>query len=225
MAPVDLERVLVPRVPPERRPQLTHMRDLISCGSRARLLQAHVEGLSESEGAYGLYLQETHAGMAVVEVETPQGVRYLLVRQTRPTDKSSIECIAGSIGNDPLTMIAEMLEEISQEGSDLSNLEITEVKAIPGGISHDVARKVTPKGGPLCFFFFLVKAKSATVPEPKTYERGDERTTSVVATREEVRQMVREGRIADLVSTFALLFFGVIEASDIGLTDITEYVR
>lgn len=213
----DVASVLVSRVPPERWPRPTEVRLLAECGSTGQLIEADYPG---QKFPWGLYQQFGHAGTVIVIVETPKGRQVVLVKQWRPTDGESLELPAGNIGADPQKMLGQLLQELQEE---VGQLEIVSVRTCQG-FSHDVGREVSAEGGPKCFFPFVIQVKQTS--PAKHHRAGDEETYSQWYTEEEVRLLVRSGRIADIVTLFFLVLAGLISVDDIlPWADITQAVQ
>ncbi|HLN18738.1 MAG TPA: hypothetical protein VK255_01045, partial [Patescibacteria group bacterium] len=67
-------------------------------------------------------------------------------------------------------------------------------------------------------FPFIVEAKAPA--NSKIYTDGDEETRSQWYTREEIRNMVRNSKISDMVSCFFLLSAGIIKTEDFDWKEI-----
>lgn len=196
--------ILKTRVPDVRKPVPTSSRVVASCGNAGALVENTYEG---QKFPWGLYQQNDHGVSIVVIVEAPDDCYIALVEQWRPTDANSIELPAGGLGQG-----GALLEELEQE---VGRLDIISVKMVEEGLSHDPARKTMKDGGPMCFFPVIVHAKSLTPPKEYVDSEGDERTHSRFYRAQEVREMVQNGRIADLTSVAVLMMARIVEPQDI----------
>lgn len=214
---VNLGAVLVSRIPAERWPQPSDVLELAGCGKTGRLVENTYEG---QNFPWGLYEQSGHAASAVVIAGTGDEQRVCLVHQWRPVDIDCVELPAGNIGvASPQEMIDRLLAELSEE---VGKVEIEEIVAAKG-FAHDVGREIAAGGGPKCFVPFLVWVKAQTAP--KTYVEDDEATHSHWYTSEEIRDMVADGRIGDMVTIFFLVCAGVVRVDDLGWVNITHLVN
>jgi hypothetical protein len=212
----DLGAVLTSRIPAERWPQPFDVRELANCGPTGRLVENTYEG---QKFPWGLYEQSGHAASLVVIAGTGDEQHICLVHQWRPVDNDCIELPAGNIGvASPQEMIGKLLAELREEVGEVEIEDIISTK----GFAHDVGREIAAGGGPKCFIPFLVWVKAPVAP--KTYIEGDEKTHSHWYTPEEVRDMVADGRIGDLVTVMFLMCAGVIRASDLDWRNITHLI-
>lgn len=213
----DLGAVLVSRIPAERWPQPTAENELAGCGKTGRLVENTYEG---QKFPWGLYEQSGHAASLVVIAGTGDEQRICLVRQWRPVDTDCVELPAGNIGvQDPQEMIGKVLAELAEEVGEVEIEEVVTAK----GFAHDVGREIASGGGPKCFIPFLVWVKTAATP--KTHDgEGDEMTHSRWYTAEEIRDMVADGQVGDMVTILFLICAGVIRVNDLGWTNITHLI-
>lgn len=200
------------RIPQARWPRPTKVEVLEKCGNTGVLIRAEYPG---QRLPWGLYQQSGHAGAAVVTVEAPDGQYVALVQQWRPVDTTSIELPAANIGIEQDQLFSRLLKELGEE---VGELEILEISTCPG-FAHDVGREVVAGGGPKCFFPFIIRAKS--ILPPKRYSEGDEQTSSCFYPVEAVRQMVRDGRIGDIVTIYFLQLAGVVTTEDLGFVTVS----
>lgn len=195
------------RVPSERHPQPVGRTVLAKCGPAGSLVELYFDG---QKFPWGVYEQNDHAGSAVVLLETPNGTYVALTSQWRPTDDLSPELPAGGIGLAQSEWFEGMWREIREEVGEIELVSITAAD----GFSHDTARKTVKGGGPMAFFPFIVRAKAnQPLPEHVESEYGG-RLRCHFYPIEDVREMVRNGEIADMVSCFFLLLAGVVERED-----------
>jgi len=200
------------RVPPPRRPAPERTQQLARCGGTGRLVENRY---SDQTSPWGLYEQSGHAGFAVVICETPSATHVNLVTQWRPADSEAVEIPGGNIGQgDPDTLLRGLLQELREE---VGELEIIEIVAADG-FCHDIGREVVPEGGGKCAFPFVVRVRAMTPPD--THDPTDSVRKSRWYSTQQVREMVRDHTISDIVTCFFLLAAGVIESSDLGWTTI-----
>lgn len=216
----DLGAVLVSRIHPERWPQPTEVRELASCGKTGRLVENMYPG---QKFPWGLYEQSGHAASLVLVAETTNGQRVdrrvCLVRQWRPVDTECYELPAGNIGVlSPDDMMVKTLRELEEEVGAVKIERIFTSK----GFAHDVGREIAAGGGPKCFFPFVMYVTAEIAP--KTHLDGDEATHSKWYSFEEVKEMVQDGRIGDMVTILFLLSAGIIGQDDLIWTEITHLV-
>ncbi|OQA52746.1 MAG: hypothetical protein BWY43_00356 [candidate division WS2 bacterium ADurb.Bin280] len=213
----DLGAVLVSRIPAERWPQPTAENELAGCGKTGRLVEKEYPG---QKFPWVLYEQSGHAASLVVIADSVGDERRIcLVKQWRPVDTDCVELPAGNIGvQSPQEMFDKLLAELSEE---VGEVEIEEIAACKG-FAHDVGREIAAGGGPKCFFPFLVWVKAPTAP--KTFVEGDETTHSKWYTGEEIRDMVADGQIGDMVTIFFLVCAGVIKVGDLEWMNITHLI-
>lgn len=213
----DLGAVLVSRIPAERWPQPSAKHELAGCGKTGRLVENEYPG---QKFPWGLYEQSGHAASLVVIATDDNGEQKIcLVCQWRPVDTDCVELPAGNIGmQNPQEMINKVLAELREE---VGEVEVEDVMTCRG-LAHDVGREIAAGGGPKCFIPFLVWVKAPVAP--KTYVDGDEMTHSQWYTGDEIRDMVADGRIGDMVTIMFLICAGVIRVSDLGWTNITHLV-
>lgn len=213
---VSLDAVLVSRIPTERWPQPVAERELAGCGTTGRLVENEYPG---QKFPWGLYEQSGHAASMVVIAGAGNEQRICLVTQWRPVDNSCMELPAGNIGvQSPQEMIGKLLAELAEE---VGEVEIDEVMTTQG-LAHDVGREIATGGGPKCFFPFLVWVKAPVAP--KTFVDGDETTHSRWYSLDEIRDMVADGRIGDMVTIMFLFCAGIIAVRDLGWVNITHLV-
>jgi len=214
----NLGAVLVPRIPPERWPQPISEHELAGCGKTGRLVENEYEG---QRSPWGLYEQSGHAASAVVIAGAGEEQRICLVRQWRPVDTKCMELPAGNIGvGSPAKMIGKLLEELEEEVGIVEVEDIVTCK----GFAHDVGREIAAGGGPKCFIPFLIWVKTPAAPKTQVGEE-DELTHSRWYTPDEIREMVADGQIGDLVTIFFLLCAGVIKIGDMGWENITHLIN
>lgn len=214
---ISLAAVLHPRVPEDRWPQPTVERELTGCGPTGRLVENEYPG---QKFPWGLYEQSGHAGSVVLIADSDGEHRVCLVTQWRPVDSDCVELPAGNIGvQNPQEMIDKLLEELREE---VGEVEITSAFTAPG-FSHDVGREIAAGGGPKCFFPFVVHVKAET--PPKTHDgEDDEMTHARWYTTREVRRMIHEEEISDMVTIFFLVCAGVVDVDDLGWQKITDLI-
>lgn len=200
------------RIPIDRWPKALSVRRLAKCGREGHLVEAQYPG---RRFPWGAYEQLGHAGMAVVIANTAQGKKVALMKQWRPTDKESIELPAGSIGSDESQFLEQIKKEILEEVGDV---RIVSVKSC-NGFAHDVARALNTNGGPKNFYPFIIEVEDVARSTAQT-GRGDQWLGADFYPVEEVRQLVRDGRIADMPTCFFLLAAGIIETEDFGWVDL-----
>lgn len=199
---------LEPCVPEERWPKPITTRELAPCGLAGRLIENTYSG---KELPYGLFEQSGHAGAAILIADTPEGKKVALVEEWRPSDKASLHVPAGDIGlGSSRELLSNMLREIREE---VGKVEILEISA-GHGFNHNPSREVVAGGGPKNFFPFLIRVSSPV--DSKIFHQGDEKTKSLWYSEEEVREMVRSGRIRDMATCFFLLIAGIIKVEDFG---------
>lgn len=199
---------LEPCVPEERWPKPTKTRELAPCGLAGRLIENVYSG---KEFPFGLFEQFGHAGAAILVADTPEGKKIALVEEWRPSDGKSLHVPAGDIGlGSPRELLSNMLREIKEEVGEVKILEIN----AGHGFNHNPAREVVAGGGPKNFYPFLVRV--AAPADSKIFQQGDEETRSFWYSEEEIREMVRSGRICDMTTCFFFLIAGIIKIEDFG---------
>ncbi len=213
---VNLEKVLVPRVPVENRPIPLTEAVLAKCGPAGHLVESTYEG---QKFPYGLFRQVDH-GCLVLLIAHHGDMRWVgLVRQWRPTHDSGLELPAGGAGLTPEQILVGTLKELGEEVGDL---EITSAR-VAKGITHDAMRKVVQGGGGMCFFPFIIEV-ALTTP-PKEYHQDDERVKSVWVQSSELPRLIAEGQIHDMPAIALLALAGLISWSDLQSVDITKEMQ
>lgn len=202
------------RIPVERWPKVLSVKRLARCGREGHLIEAQYPG---RRFPWGAYEQLGHAGAAIVIADTAEGRKVALIKQWRPVDKESIELPGGNIGSDKDQFLSQIKKEILEE---VGEVEIVSIKSCDG-FAHDVARALNTNGGPKNFYPFIIEIKEVAKSTSET-GRGDQWLGADFYPVEEVRKLIREGRIADMPTCFFLLAAGIIETEDFNWVTLSE---
>lgn len=209
----NLNKLLIPRTPRKNWPRPKKVKALAQYTKDGRMIEAIYPN---QKFPWGHYEQTGHAGAGIIIADTPKGEKIALVHQWRPTNEKSISLPFGNIGKNPEDLLEGMLREIREE---IGEVEIKSMKTAKG-FSHSQTREIMSGGGPKCFFPFIIKVKTAA--KPKVYKEADEKTKSHWYTKDQIRKMVRTGKISDMPSCFFLLAAGIIKTEDFAFQKIEK---
>jgi hypothetical protein len=204
----NLTRAFNMRVAKIRIPRFLDSKCIARCGNNGQFVEKTYPG---QQMPWRLYEQFSDVGMAVIIIDGPAARHLALETLWRPTDIDSVELPARVVVREggPERFVQGIYEEIKRHICDAT---ITAVKMCPG-FSQDPTRKLLANGSPACVYPFIIHLRHTHRLQSHPDKPGSNKRLRFFP-EPKVKQMVKNGEIADLTTCFLLQAAGIISTED-----------